>query len=78
MDKHTVIQIEGLNKKQRMLADIIWSLDNKEQVEAFIRSLPPKDRMQAQTVTEMMILAFTDEVDTIDESVVNLINSYKE
>ena len=62
------IQIEGLNKKQRLLADLIWSMDSKEQVVAFIRTLPPKDRRDAQTITEMMILAFLDEVESIDEA----------
>ena len=62
------IQIEGLNKKQRLLADLIWAMDNKEQVTAFIRSLPPKDRRDAQTITEMMILAFLDEVESTDEA----------
>ena len=63
-----MIKIEGLNKKQRLLADIIWALDSQEQVQTFIASLPPKDRRQAQTVTEMMILAFLDEVEDTQEA----------
>ncbi len=73
-----MIEIEGLNKKQRMLADIIWSLDTQDQVKAFIASLPAKDRVQAQLVTQMMILAFIDEVNTIEPETVELINSFKE
>jgi hypothetical protein len=73
-----MIEIEGLNKKQRMLADIIWSLDTQDQVRAFIASLPAKDRVQAQLVTQMMILAFIDEVNTIEPETVELINSFKE
>jgi len=73
-----MIQIEGLNKKQRMLADIIWSLDTQDQVRAFIASLPAKDRIQAQLVTQMMILAFIDEVNTVEPETVELINSFKE
>jgi len=63
-----MIKIEGLNKKQRLLADIIWALDSQEQVQTFIASLPPKDRRQAQTVTELMILAFLDEVEDTQEA----------
>jgi len=63
-----MIKIEGLNKKQRLLADIIWALDSQEQVQTFIASLPPKDRRQAQTVTELMILAFLDEVENTQEA----------
>ena len=73
-----MIQIEGLNKKQRLLADIIWSLDTQDQVKAFIVSLPAKDRLQAQLVTQMMILAFIDEVNSIEPETVELINSFKE
>lgn len=72
------IQIEGLNKKQRLLADLIWSFDSKEQVTAFIRTLPPKDRRDAQTITEMMILAFMDEVDSIEQSTIDIINQLKD
>jgi hypothetical protein len=63
-----MIKIEGLNKKQKLLADIIWALDSQEQVQTFIASLPPKDRRQAQTVTELMILAFLDEVEDTQEA----------
>lgn len=73
-----MIEIEGFNTKQRMLADIIWSLDSKTQVDAFIRSLPQADRLQAQTVCEMMILAFFDQVDTVSDSTVDIINQLKE
>ncbi len=73
-----MIEIVGFNKKQRMLADIIWELDTQDQVQAFIRSLPRKDREQAQVVCEMMILAFMDEVDTVDERTIDIINKAKE
>jgi hypothetical protein len=63
-----MIQIEGLNVKQRMLADIIWSFNDKEAVTRFIKTLPMKDRQDAQTIVEMMIIAFLDEVDNTDEA----------
>ena len=73
-----MIEIVGFNKKQRMLADIIWALDTQDQVQAFIRSLPQKDREQAQVVCEMMILAFFDEVDSVSDSTIDIINKAKE
>lgn len=72
------IQIEGLTKKQKLFADLMWSMDGKDEVEAFIRSLPKKDREQAQVVCELMILALFDEVETVEQEVVELINSFKE
>jgi hypothetical protein len=73
-----MIEIQGLNTKQRMLADIIWSLDSQNQVNTFIRSLPHADRLQAQTVCEMMILAFFDQVDEVSQSTVDFINQVKD
>lgn len=73
-----MIEIVGFNKKQRMLADIIWALDTQDHVQAFIRSLPEDDRKQAQVVCEMMILAFMDDVDTVDERTLDIINKAKE
>ncbi len=73
-----MITIEGLNKKQRLLADLMWSMDSKDQVTTFIRSLPERDRKQAQVVCELMVLAFIDEVDTVEPEVVELIDSFKE
>ena len=73
-----MIEIQGFTKKQQMLADIIWALDTQDQVQAFIRSLPDADRKQAQVVCEMMILAFMDDVDTVDERTLDIINKAKE
>lgn len=70
-----MITIEGLTRKQRALADIMWSMDGREQVEAFVRALHPKDRRDAELVTELMILAFIDETDTVDDSVKRMIDN---
>ena len=56
----------------------MWILDSTDQVTTFIRSLPKKDRLQAQVVCELMILACIDEVDSVEDSTVDLINSFKE
>ena len=55
------IVIEGLNKRQRALADIMWSMDGKEQVQAFIHSLQGQHRQDAETVLELMLWAIWDE-----------------
>jgi hypothetical protein len=61
-----MITIEGLSKKQRALADIMWAMNGREQVEAFIKALHPKDRKDAETVIEMMILASIDECEDVE------------
>ncbi len=63
-----MIAIEGLNKKQRALADVMWAMDSRAQVESFINALHPKDQKDAQTVCELMILAFIDEVEDTQDA----------
>jgi len=63
-----MITLTGLNRKQKMLADIIWALETQDAVLNFIASLPPKDRKEAETVTQLMILAFFDEVEDTQEA----------
>jgi len=63
-----MITIEGFTSKQRALADIMWKMETKESVDNFIRALHPKDQREARTVLEMILLAFTDEVESVDEA----------
>jgi hypothetical protein len=52
------ITIEGLNARQRVLADMIWACDTREQISTFIRSLPTVDLQdEAKTIVDMMIMA---------------------
>lgn len=38
------IPIEGLNKKEKLMLRIMWSIDSKEQLNYWINSLTEKDR----------------------------------
>ncbi len=71
------IQIEGLSKKQRVLADIIWGIGSREQFDAFVNSLPEKDRKEALVVADMILWACWDQVDTVEPETVEMINSVK-
>lgn len=54
--------IEGLNARQRFLADIIWACDTKDRVDAFIKALPTKAlRTEAKSIVELMILAVVEQ-----------------
>jgi hypothetical protein len=66
------IQIEGLNGRQRALADVLWMMNSKEDVQRFIGALHPTMRQEAETVVEMMILAVCDEVESVDEAKIAL------
>ena len=54
--------IEGLNARQRFLADIIWACENKDNVDAFIRALPTKAlRNEARVIVDLMVLAVVEQ-----------------
>jgi len=52
------IQLQGLNKQQVAIADMIWACGTKKQVDAFIQALPTKKmKRDAETIVQMMIMA---------------------
>lgn len=52
------ITIEGLNERQRFLADIIWQFETRDQIRAFIRSLPTVQLQdEAKSIVDLMIMA---------------------
>ncbi len=54
--------IEGLNARQRFLADIIWACETKDKVEAFIQALPTKAlRNEARSIVDLMIMAVVEQ-----------------
>jgi hypothetical protein len=71
------IEITGLNKRQRAIADVLWLMNSKEDALRFIASLEPETRKDAETVIEMMQLAVIDECDSIDDSVKSIIDNLK-
>lgn len=48
------ITLRGLNKRQKVLADIIWSLEEWDDVENLINALPKREQAEAQGIIEMM------------------------
>jgi hypothetical protein len=71
------IEITGLNKRQRAIADVLWMMQTKEDALRFIGSLEPQTRRDAETVIEMMQLAVIDECDSIDDSVKLMLDNLK-
>ena len=61
--KHEIeITIEGLNARQRVLADIIWQFNDRKEINAFIRSLPTIQLQdEAKAIVELMILATVEQ-----------------
>lgn len=52
------ITIQGLNKRQSALADMIWACDTKKEIDRFIAGLPTKAlKQEAEAIVQMMIMA---------------------
>jgi hypothetical protein len=55
-------QLYGLNKRQMVLADIIWACEDKPKVNAFIKSLPTKElRDEAEAIVDLMVMAVVEQ-----------------
>jgi len=48
------IKLDGLNKRQRVLADIMWAIEEWDDVERFIATLPKRERIECEGIVEMM------------------------
>lgn len=75
------IQIQGLNKRQQVLADIIWACESRKQVNEFIRGLPTVQLQdEAKSIVDLMILATIEQcydgLGSMDEAA-KLINKVK-
>jgi hypothetical protein len=48
------IKLEGLNARQKVLADIMWAIEEWNDVERFIATLPKREKAECQSILEMM------------------------
>ncbi len=74
------ITIQGLNKRQQAIADIIWACDSRDKVDAFIRSLPTRAlQREAANIVDLMIMATVEQaydgLGSMDEAR-NLLSKY--
>ena len=54
------IELQGLNARQQMLADIMWELEEYEDVERFMASLPARERIECEGIIELMRLELVE------------------
>ena len=54
------IELHGLNARQKVLADIMWELEEYEDVERFMASLPARERIECEGLIEMMRLELVE------------------
>ena len=56
------IQIQGLNARQHILADILWAYEDGKDADRFIRCLPTAElRNEAQSIKDLMLMAAVEQ-----------------
>jgi hypothetical protein len=56
-----MIEIVGLTPRQKILADIIWGIEEWDQVEIFIASLSKRDRIDCEGIIEVIRISMIEE-----------------
>ena len=68
-----MIELTGLTKRQMILADILWSIEEWDMVEVFIKSLSKRDRIDCEGIIEMMTMSMIEELGNKDFTEANKI-----
>ena len=68
------IKIDGLNQRQRVLADIMWSIEEWDDVEKFISTLPKRERIECEGIVEMMRMELVESYRK-DQDVENIVEA---
>jgi hypothetical protein len=55
------IILEGLNPRQQLLADIIWAIEEWDDVEKFIASLPKREKAECKSIVEIIRMEVVDQ-----------------
>lgn len=58
----TLIKINGVNDRQKQMLDVMWSLDDYEDVEDWKSSLSSQEQQQAEILEQLIMLAVIDEM----------------
>lgn len=70
------IKLDGLNQRQRVLADIMWSIEEWNDVERFIATLPKRERIECEGIVEMMRMELVESYRN-DQEVENTVEADK-
>ena len=71
------VEITGLSRRQRAIADVLWVMNSRADAERFLASLEPQTRRDAELVIELMQLAIIDECNHVDESTKLIIDNLR-
>jgi len=73
-----MIEINGLDERQRELCEILWVMESFDEVETFINLLEPHEQRECRTLVDLMVMATIDhENDRANDEVKHLINQFR-
>ena len=58
-----MIELENLSDIQKSLCDILWELDDANELQAFLNGLPERLRRDAESMIQMMLLNSIDKTE---------------
>ena len=61
MNNDVEFTLDGLNPKQKALCDIMWGFEEFTEVEAFMATLPKRERIECEGLIEMMRMAVVEQ-----------------
>lgn len=62
-----MITIQGLSSKQKVLMDVMWSMDSLAEVQQFIKTLPKKDQQDCASLIHIAALETEEYEQGLDE-----------
>ena len=63
-----MITLTKLTDRQTVFCDILWQLQDRDQVDRFIAALPQAEAQECRTLVELMVAELFDSVDSVDEA----------
>jgi len=75
-----MIELENLSDIQKSLCDILWELDDADELQAFLNGLPERLRRDAESMIQMMLLNSIDKTEDTkyaDEMLSKILNKDK-
>ena len=62
-----MITIQGLTNKQKAFMDVMWAMDSMPAVEAFIKTLPARDRQDCESLVTIAVQESLEEDNRLDD-----------
>lgn len=58
-----MIKLDGLNKEQTALCEILWALDSSSELNTFLMGLPDRLRKEAETLVQLIFMEHVNQME---------------